>query len=95
MDATPGAPDAESPEITKALLDRGTVTVGDVVVRGPRKPGRPAGSGTKAPIHIMVDKDILAYYRATGAGWQTRMNAALRASLPKTTHPKRRATSRG
>jgi len=42
------------------------------------KRGRPAGSGTKEQVAIRLDRDVLAAFRATGAGWQTRMNAALR-----------------
>jgi len=42
------------------------------------KRGRPAGSGTKEQVAIRLDKDVLATFRASGAGWQTRMNAALR-----------------
>ena len=42
------------------------------------KRGRPAGSGTKEQVAIRLDRDILAAFRASGAGWQTRMNVALR-----------------
>ena len=42
-----------------------------------RKRGRPAGSA-KTQIALRVDSDTLAAFRATGAGWQTRMNEALR-----------------
>ncbi|MDD5057311.1 MAG: BrnA antitoxin family protein [Sideroxydans sp.] len=42
------------------------------------KRGRPAGSGTKEQVAIRLDKDVLAAFRASGAGWQTRVNAALR-----------------
>lgn len=41
------------------------------------KRGRPAGSD-KTQIALRVDNDTLAVFRATGAGWQSRMNAALR-----------------
>jgi uncharacterized protein (DUF4415 family) len=41
------------------------------------KRGRPAGSD-KTQIALRVDNDTLAAFRATGAGWQSRMNAALR-----------------
>ena len=43
------------------------------------------GRPTKAPedrkeqIALRVDKDVLDWYRAQGAGWQTRMNAVLKA----------------
>ncbi|WP_083953418.1 BrnA antitoxin family protein [Thauera butanivorans] len=40
--------------------------------------GRPAGSGTKEQVAIRFDSDVLAAFRASGPGWQTRMNAALR-----------------
>jgi len=33
----------------------------------------------KKQIALRVDADVLAWYRAQGAGWQTRMNAVLRA----------------
>ncbi len=37
---------------------------------------------TKRPISLRVDADILESYRATGPGWQGRMNEALRKSMP-------------
>jgi uncharacterized protein (DUF4415 family) len=42
-----------------------------------RQRGRPVGSD-KESTTIRFDRDILAAFRAGGAGWQTRMNAALR-----------------
>ena len=32
----------------------------------------------KKPITLQVDSDVLANYKATGPGWQSRMNEALR-----------------
>jgi uncharacterized protein (DUF4415 family) len=49
-----------------------------------RKRGRPVGSrqtGIKEPVKIRLDADVLAALRATGDGWQTRINDTLRASL--------------
>ena len=40
--------------------------------------GRPVGSGSKEQVAVRFDRDVLAAFRATGPGWQTRMNAALR-----------------
>jgi uncharacterized protein (DUF4415 family) len=40
-------------------------------------------AATKEMISLRVDRDVLTAYRATGAGWQSRMNDALRASLRK------------
>ena len=39
--------------------------------------GRPVGS-EKESTTIRFDRDILAAFRASGPGWQTRINAALR-----------------
>jgi uncharacterized protein (DUF4415 family) len=43
--------------------------------------GRPAKSAAdrKEQIALRVDKDVLDWYRAQGKGWQTRMNAVLKA----------------
>jgi len=49
-----------------------------------RRRGRPAGSlaaVTKEPVKLRLDPDVLAALRATGDGWQTRINDMLRASL--------------
>jgi uncharacterized protein (DUF4415 family) len=46
-----------------------------------RRRGRPAGStkaGAKVSINLRVDPDVLDVLRATGAGWQTRVNTILR-----------------
>ena len=36
---------------------------------------------TKEPVKLRLDPDVLAALRATGEGWQTRINDMLRASL--------------
>jgi uncharacterized protein (DUF4415 family) len=49
-----------------------------------RRRGRPAGSVaavSKEPVKLRLDPDVLAALRATGEGWQTRINEMLRASL--------------
>ncbi|TXH30646.1 MAG: hypothetical protein E6Q94_09280 [Burkholderiaceae bacterium] len=49
-----------------------------------RRRGRPAGSvkaDAKVAINLRVDPDVLAALRATGPGWQTRVNAILRERL--------------
>ncbi|MFT3812921.1 MAG: BrnA antitoxin family protein [Acidovorax sp.] len=43
-----------------------------------RKRGRPAGSGSKEQVAIRFDHEVLAAFRASGPGWQTRMNDALK-----------------
>ena len=45
------------------------------------KVGRPpkAAEDRKEQIALRLDKDVLDWYRAQGKGWQTRMNAVLKA----------------
>ena len=43
--------------------------------------GRPKSATTKEPVKLRLDADVLAALRASGDGWQTRINDTLRASL--------------
>lgn len=46
-----------------------------------RKRGRPVGSVKAAPkvaLNLRLDPDVVAVLRATGPGWQTRVNTILR-----------------
>lgn len=40
--------------------------------------GRPPIENPKKPVTIRLDPDIIDHYKATGKGWQSRMNDALR-----------------
>ena len=42
----------------------------------PKKRGRPAGA-TKVSTTVRFNAEVLASFKASGPGWQTRMNAAL------------------
>lgn len=57
--------DADNPPISDALLAAGKL------VMPPEE--------NKVPISFRVDPDILAYFKQDGRGYQSRMNAALRA----------------
>ncbi len=49
----------------------------------PKRRGRPVGSGvgaSKEQVTLRLDKDVLERFRASGPGWQTRINDALRTS---------------
>ena len=54
-----------------------------------KKPGRKLGSGVKDSQTVRFDRDVLAAFKATGKGWQTRMNEALREWLKE--HPMKHA----
>lgn len=43
----------------------------------PRR-GRPPAVAPKQAVRLRLDPDVLAQFRATGPGWQTRINRALR-----------------
>jgi len=45
-----------------------------------KRRGRPAGR-TKAVVSISLDRDVLALLRTGGSGWQSRVNALLRAAM--------------
>ena len=40
--------------------------------------GRPLGSGTKTQVTLRLDVDVLEKFKASGDGWQTRINEALK-----------------
>lgn len=77
----------DAPLLTKAFFDRAEIRIGGKVVRPASgtltrefaKPGRPpVGDHPKQQVSLRLDRDVIAHFRAGGAGWQTRMNAALR-----------------
>ena len=45
------------------------------------KRGRPVAEVTKTPVKIRLDPEILQAMRASGRGWQTRVNALLKESV--------------
>lgn len=58
----------------------------DIAAQMVRKRGRPAGSKnatSKEQIALRVDADVVAAFKAGGAGWQTRMNQALREAIER------------
>ena len=40
--------------------------------------GRPLGSGSKTQVTLRLDVEVVQKFRATGDGWQTRINDALK-----------------
>ena len=47
-------------------------------VRPQLRRGRPPGSGSKTQVTLRIDSAVLEAFRATGAGWQTRINEVLK-----------------
>lgn len=50
-------------------------TVADLLT--PRR-GRPPSAARKIHVNIRLDSDVVQAFKQTGAGWQTRINQALR-----------------
>ena len=42
-----------------------------------RRSGRPAGINNKVQVSIRYRREVLDYFKSTGAGWQVRMDEAL------------------
>jgi len=60
------AQDPEAREVTEEELAR------------MRPVGRPKALVTKEAVSIRLSPEVLAYFRSTGRGWQTRLDAVLR-----------------
>lgn len=64
----------DAPEFTKEMFERGEIRHGDKIIRR----GRPPLPSPKQAVNLRLDADVLAAYRKTGDGWQTRINEDLR-----------------
>jgi len=69
----------EVPEFTTERLDRAEIRHGNKVI----KRGRPPLEHPKEAVKLRLDHEIVAAYRKTGSGWQTRINADLRKAAKK------------
>ena len=66
----------DAPELTDEWFDKADLKLGDKIIRRGRPP-----SSTKSLVSLRLDKDVLEKFRATGAGWQTRINEVLRKAV--------------
>jgi uncharacterized protein (DUF4415 family) len=64
----------DAPALTDKFFDRAEIRHGDKILRR----GRPLLPNPKQAVKLRLDADVLAAYRKTGTGWQTRINADLR-----------------
>lgn len=67
----------DAPELTEAFFKHADQYDGTKL----KARGRPKSAVTKEPVKLRLDADVLAALRASGEGWQTRINDTLRASL--------------
>ena len=98
-------PDDDLPEITDAMLERADLYHGDTLIKagkgGPdprvaeairKTAGRPRLASPKQAIKLRLDTEVVEGFRATGPGWQTRINETLRRALAR--EPKKAAAKR-
>jgi uncharacterized protein (DUF4415 family) len=60
-------------ELSEAFFERADEYVGQKLVRR----GRPRASVVRQRITIRLEHDVVQQFKASGPGWQTRMNSAL------------------
>ena len=72
----------DAPELTDDFLNRAAIKKGDVVIRPAQgtltRRGRPKLERPKRQVTVRLDDDLVERLRATGPGWQSRINAILR-----------------
>ncbi len=72
-------PEEDAQITATALTDPDNLPLTDAELQQfKRGRGRPLGSGKKEQVTLRLDAQILERFRATGNGWQTRINDALR-----------------
>ena len=87
MARTPDMTDPNNPEWTEADFARAKpaseALPAEVIAAFKKKAGRPRAEVAKVPVSLRLDPDVLAAFKATGTGWQTRINDALRRVMPE------------
>ena len=73
---TSNKPDRELPELSDSMLARA------VLKRGGKRIGRPPSASPKVAISLRLPAEALVRWRASGAGWQTRMAQVLAKKAP-------------
>jgi uncharacterized protein (DUF4415 family) len=77
----------DAPELTDDFFEQGEWKIdaqpvsaqeGATALHKALSRGRPKAESTKLALTIRYDAEVVEAFKATGKGWQTRMNAALR-----------------
>jgi len=67
----------DAPELTDGWFQRADLYEGERLIRR----GRPPSAHPKKAISLRIDADVLDRFKASGPGWQARMNDALRKAV--------------
>lgn len=65
----------DAPELTAEWFAGADLYEGEKLIR---KGGRPKSENPKRAVNIRLDADLLEHLRASGPGWQSRVNETLR-----------------
>jgi uncharacterized protein (DUF4415 family) len=68
----------DAPHLDHGWFERAEIREGERLIRPAKSAGRPKKAAPKEAVSIRLDRDVLAYFRAGGRGWQSRINEALR-----------------
>jgi uncharacterized protein (DUF4415 family) len=61
----------DSPELSNVMLKQ---------LKPARGPGRPRALNPKQSVTLRLDREVVSHFKSQGAGWQTRINATLKAA---------------
>ncbi len=70
----------DAPELTREFFQTADVYEGKKLLRRGRPP---VGERPKQAVKLRLSSDVLAYFRASGPGWQTRINATLERAVSR------------
>lgn len=75
----------DAPELDEHFFTNAEIRIGGQVIRPATgtltRVGRPKSSDPKQQVTLRLDSAVLDGFRATGPGWQSRINAELRKAL--------------
>jgi uncharacterized protein (DUF4415 family) len=78
----------DAPELTEDFFHRAEIREGGKLIRAATgaltRAGRPpVGAVPKQQVSLRLDQDVVSWFRAQGAGWQTRINEVLKREVRK------------
>lgn len=72
----------DAPELPPEFFAQAEIAEGGKIIRPAtgtlKRVGRPKADRTKVSLNLRLDPEVIEFFRATGDGWQSRMNMALR-----------------
>lgn len=89
----------DAPEWTDEMFDRARISVGGKVVREAtgtltRRGRPPVGDAPKQQVTLRLAPQVVRYFKGSGAGWQTRLNAVLERHVAGTSEEHKRSMPR-